>query len=224
MHIIYQFNLNLKSNQKYQFRRQWPKRGRGREAHALQILVKTISTWRGRFCPPKYYTPHQMFITNRPYVGQIILKCLYGVAKSPKKSTWISTQIFAQAYWGRNFSFVFWENWKNKIFFEINWRQGRFLWPWFSKKSQKEFRKSKFFQERPNLIAMSSFRPQWRPDRWWIFCHGQTRLFTLGVISYKIGILAPSTVSIHSFNIWCRQIRIKLLSDGPNFCGLLSIF
>ena len=55
MHIIYQFNLNLKSNQKYQFRRQWTKRGRGREAHAPQILVNTISTWRGRFWPPKYY-------------------------------------------------------------------------------------------------------------------------------------------------------------------------
>ena len=26
----------------------------------------------------------------------------------------LKTQIFALAYWGRNFSFVFWENWKNQ--------------------------------------------------------------------------------------------------------------
>ena len=29
--------------------------------------------------------------------------------------------IFAPAYWGRNFSFVFWKNWKSQIPFEINW-------------------------------------------------------------------------------------------------------
>ena len=30
--------------------------------------------------------------------------------------------IFALAYWCRNFSFVFWENWNNqKAIFEINW-------------------------------------------------------------------------------------------------------
>ena len=29
--------------------------------------------------------------------------------------------IFALAYWGWNFLFVFWENWKKKCPFEINW-------------------------------------------------------------------------------------------------------
>ena len=33
----------------------------------------------------------------------------------------LKTQIFALAYWGRTFSLVFWENWKKKCPFEINW-------------------------------------------------------------------------------------------------------
>ena len=32
----------------------------------------------------------------------------------------LKTLIFAPAYWGRNFSFVFWKNWKHKSPFEIN--------------------------------------------------------------------------------------------------------
>ena len=50
--------------------------------------------------------------------GQLISKCLLGVSNSPKN---LKTQIFALAYWGRNFSFVFGRIEKPKCHFEINW-------------------------------------------------------------------------------------------------------
>ena len=38
------------------------------------------------------------------------------------QKTNMKTQVFALAYWGRNFLFIFWENWnKPKCLFEINW-------------------------------------------------------------------------------------------------------
>ena len=38
--------------------------------------------------------------------GQLISKCLFGISNSPKKTN-LKTKIFALAYWGRNFSFIF---------------------------------------------------------------------------------------------------------------------
>ena len=37
------------------------------------------------------------------------------------QKTNLKTPIFSLAHWGRNFLFVFWENWKKKCPFEINW-------------------------------------------------------------------------------------------------------
>ena len=45
--------------------------------------------------------------------GQLIPIYLFGVSNSPKKRTW-KLKFFALAYLGRNFSLVFWENWKKQ--------------------------------------------------------------------------------------------------------------
>ena len=58
--------------------------------------------------------------------GHLISKCHFGVFNSSKKTN-LKTLIFALAYWGRNFLFVFWKNLKHqkKRHFEINWPLGR---------------------------------------------------------------------------------------------------
>ena len=47
--------------------------------------------------------------------GPLISKCLFDGSDSPQKT--ILTQILALAYWGRNFSFVFWRIEKTKMSF-----------------------------------------------------------------------------------------------------------
>ena len=53
--------------------------------------------------------------------GQLISKGNFSVFNSPKKTN-LKTKSFILDYWGRNFLFVFWENWKKqKCPYEINW-------------------------------------------------------------------------------------------------------
>ena len=53
--------------------------------------------------------------------GQSISKCLFWCFQFSQKTN-LKTQIFALAYLGGNFSFIFWENWKKSKFpFEIKW-------------------------------------------------------------------------------------------------------
>ena len=53
------------------------------------------------------------------YKGQLISEENFTSSILPKNE--LKNVIFALAYWGRNFSFVFWENSKNQKPFEITW-------------------------------------------------------------------------------------------------------
>ena len=63
--------------------------------------------------------------------GQLISKGHFGVFNSSKKQTWKFNFLPYLAYLGRDFSFVFWKNWKHKNFplKLVDLYSRPFLWP-----------------------------------------------------------------------------------------------
>ena len=59
--------------------------------------------------------------TGPVYWRSVNFKMTFGCLWFSQKTN-LKSQFFALAYWGKIFSFVFWENWrKEKWTFEINW-------------------------------------------------------------------------------------------------------